>query len=67
MLTGCLTALATLSLVLPGGAGATCPARALGVYRGSLNVSGVHAFESWLGHGVAYAMDFLPGKSWSSL
>jgi hypothetical protein len=63
----CLIALAALSLALPGGAGATCPARALGVYRGGLNVHGVRAFESWLGHDVGYAMDFLPGTNWSQL
>ena len=64
-LAACLITLAFLSLVLPGGAGATCPRRALGIYRGGLNVAGARAFESWLGRDIGYAMDFLPGTNWS--
>ena len=66
-LAACLIALALLSLALPGAAGATCPRRALGIYRGGLNVQGARAFESWLGRDIGYAMDFLPGTNWSQL
>ncbi len=66
-LVACLIALAALSMALPAGAGATCPRRALGVYRGGLNVAGARAFESWLGRDIGYAMDFLPGTNWSQL
>ena len=55
------------ALALPGAAGATCPRRALGIYRGGLNVHGARAFESWLGRDIGYAMDFLPGTNWSQL
>jgi Glycosyl hydrolase family 26 len=64
---GALALLALIVLALPGAADARCPARALGVYRGSLNAAGVRGFESWLGHDVPYVMDFLPGANWSQL
>jgi glycosyl hydrolase family 26 len=66
-LIACLIAVAGLWLALPGRADATCPRRALGIYRGGLNVNGARAFESWLGRDIGYAMDFLPGTNWSQL
>ncbi len=40
---------------------------ALGVYAGPGNLAGVHAFAAGSKQPVTYAMDFLPGNSWSTI
>jgi hypothetical protein len=39
----------------------------LGVYKGSTNVAGVAAFESWLNRPVTYAQEFLADDTWSKI
>jgi hypothetical protein len=39
----------------------------LGVYTGSINPSGVNAFESWLGKPVDFAVSFANGDSWDTI
>ncbi|MDP9070453.1 MAG: glycosidase [Actinomycetota bacterium] len=39
----------------------------MGVYRQSGAPEEVAAFGSWLGRGPAYALDFLPGDTWSAI
>lgn len=39
----------------------------LGLYCGARNVSGVKAFETWLGQPVSHVLDFIDGSTWSAI
>ena len=56
---------ALLSSAVPAGAGD--PEAGLGVYRGGGATREVEAFGAWLGRSPAYALEYLPADSWTSI
>jgi hypothetical protein len=59
--------LGTSGLLTSQASAATLSPSTLGVYTGGGNAAGFTSFSSWLGQRPAYAMDFLPGGSWSEI
>jgi hypothetical protein len=54
-------------LITSQASAASLPPSTLGVYVGGGNTAEVTSFASWLGERPAYALDYLPGESWSTI
>ncbi len=63
LLAGCLA----VSLAAVPDAKASSPRDTLGVYNGAGNVDGVDQFGEWLGHRLTRALEYVDGRSWSTI